>query len=241
MPSRGDADRHRVAEEEAQHVQVVDAHVQDGQPVVAAQKRLPVRNGTHLDGGQHGGAQRAPRHHLPEHAHRLVVAHILIDREQRAGRARLGGQPHRLRRVHRQRLLRQDAADMRLCQGGTDQRRLLVRREGDVENRHCRVGDEVRRRAMHPRDVPPLCRCRRPRDGARGDRHHRKAGLRIGRKLHVGHDEPGADAADWHVAAADRRVGHEAGCRIRVALRRPRGHMAGVVGVHLRMSSRCRV
>ena len=48
-----------VAEQEAQHVEVVHAHVGERQPVVVLEKSLPVRDGVHVDLREDDVAERA--------------------------------------------------------------------------------------------------------------------------------------------------------------------------------------
>ena len=95
---------------------MVDAHVGQRQPVVVLEKPLPVRDRVHVDLGEDHLAELAPVEDLLQHAHRLVVAHVLVDREDLAGGLRLVAQLDRLVERQRQRLLRQDALDMRLLQ-----------------------------------------------------------------------------------------------------------------------------
>ena len=99
---------------------------------------------------------------------------------------------------------------MRLLQRVADQVRLLVGREGDVDDLDLGVLDQRLGRVVDAADVPALGDLGRLGRGARGDRHDREAGLGVGGQMHVGHDEAGADAADPEVAATDRCVRHEA-------------------------------
>ena len=137
-----------IAEQEAQHVEMVHAHVGERQPVVVLQKALPVRDRVHVDLREDDLAELAAVEDLLEHAHRLVVAHVLVDREDLAGRRRLVAQLDGLLERQRQRLLRQDRLDVRLLQRVADQRRLLV----------GRIGDDRRSRPRGPRSAPRACR-----------------------------------------------------------------------------------
>ena len=132
-----------IAEQEAQHVEVVHAHVGERQPVVVLEERLPVRDRVHVDLREDDVAERAAVDDLLQHAHRLVVAHVLVDREDLAGLRGLVAQLDRFLERQRQRLLRQDRLDVRLLQRVADQRRLLVRRKGEVDDLDVWVLDQL--------------------------------------------------------------------------------------------------
>ncbi len=110
----GGEDLGRLAEQVAQHVEVVDAHVGERQPVVVLEEGLPVRDGVHADLGEDRLAEFAAVEDLLEHAHRLVVAHVLVDREDLARRLGRLAEVDRLGQRQRQRLLRQQRLDVRL-------------------------------------------------------------------------------------------------------------------------------
>ena len=67
-----------------------------------------MRDGVHVDLREDDVAERAAVDDLLQHAHRLVVAHVLVDREDLAGSLGLVAQLDRLLERQRQRLLRQD-------------------------------------------------------------------------------------------------------------------------------------
>ena len=160
-----------IAEQEAQHVQVMDAHVEQGQPVVVAQEILPVRDRAHLDRGDHRLAQVAAVEQLLEDPHRLVEAHVLVDRQHLAGVAAFRLDPLGLGQIERQGLLRQDRLDVRLPQRVADQVRLLVGREGDVDDLDLGVLDQRARACRGPARCPSAWRPRPPwRRGARRSR-----------------------------------------------------------------------
>ena len=118
------------------------------QPVVVLEEGLPVRDGMHVDLREDDVAQRAAVDDLLQHAHRLVVAHVLVDREDLAGLRRLVAQLDRFLERQRQRLLRQDRLDVLLLQRMADQRRLLVGRKGEVDDLDI----------AGPRSALPACR-----------------------------------------------------------------------------------
>ena len=98
---------------------------------------------------------------------------------------------------------------MRLLQRVADQVRLLVGREGDVDDLDLWVLDQRLGRVVDLGDAPALGHFGRAGRRARGDRDHREAGLGVGGEMDVGHDHAGADAADPEIAASDRCVRHE--------------------------------
>ncbi len=147
-------DRVRFAEQETQHVEVMHAHIGEGQPVVFLEETLPVRNRPHLDGRYDDRPELASVEDLLQNPHRLVIAHILVDREYLAGACRLVPQGLRFVQRERQWLLREDCLDMRLRKCFADQRRLLVGRKGNVENLDVRIGYQSGRRRMNGRNFP---------------------------------------------------------------------------------------
>ena len=82
------------------------------QPVGALEERLPVRDRAHLDRGEHRLAEVAAVERGLERAHRLVVAHVLVDGENLAGVSTSLDGLLRLRVVGGDRLLGQDALDV---------------------------------------------------------------------------------------------------------------------------------
>ncbi|ESY01540.1 hypothetical protein X752_29030 [Mesorhizobium sp. LNJC398B00] len=64
---------------------MMHAHIGERQPVVVLKESLPVRDGMHVDLREDDVAQRAAVDDLLQNAHRLVVAHVLVDREDLAG------------------------------------------------------------------------------------------------------------------------------------------------------------
>ena len=100
----------------------------------------------------------------------------------------------RLVQRQRQRLLRQDRLDVRLLQRVADQRRLLVRRIGEVDDldaaRPRSAASGVSWTVGMPQRSATFCGVGLR---ARGDGHHRKAGLLVGGEMAFGHDHAGAD------------------------------------------------
>ena len=200
----------RLAEQEPQHVEMVHAHVGERQPLVAGEKPLPVRDGVHVDLREHRLAQRPPVEELLQHPHRLVVAHVLVDRHRLSRRRRRVAHRDRLAERQRQRLLRQHPPHMRLPERMPDQLRLPVRRKGEVDDLDLPILDQRLGGRVHLRDPPPLRHPPRVRLRARGDRHHREPRLPVGREVALRHDHAGADAADPDVARPHRHVRLEA-------------------------------
>ena len=71
-----------------------------------------MRYRVHVDLRKDDVAKRAGVDDLLQHSHRLVVAHVLVDREHLAGHPGLVAQLDRLVERKRQRLLRQYAFDV---------------------------------------------------------------------------------------------------------------------------------
>ncbi len=69
----------RLTKQEAQHIQMMHTHIGECQTVIVFKKSLPMRDGAHLDCRHHRRAQLTIVENLLQHAHRLVVAHVLID------------------------------------------------------------------------------------------------------------------------------------------------------------------
>ena len=93
------------------------------------------------------GSPSQPRaQHVLQCAHRLVVAHVLVDGQDDAGRgAQIDAFPG-LAIAHGQRLLGEDAADVAgVADGLADDGRLHVGRHGDVEHLDRRVGEQSAR------------------------------------------------------------------------------------------------
>ncbi len=94
------------------------------------------------------------------------------------------------------------------CQRLADQRRLLVRRKGDIDD----LDLPVRRSALRASRAPSGCPSARPpprpwhcvRDAIADDG---KTGFLIGSEMAFGHDHAGADAADPVVLDPHRRSG----------------------------------
>ena len=189
----------------------MDAHVEQRQPIVGGEKRLPVRNRAHFDRRQHRRAEIAAFKDLFEHAHRLVEAHVLVDGQYFAGGLRFGRERLRVGEIERERLLREDRFDMVLSQRVTDQFRLLIGRKGDVEISTSRILDQRLRRLMDFGNSPPFGDLLSLRGSAGGDRDHREASLLVTGEMDVRHDEASADGADAEFAATDRRIGDKFG------------------------------
>ena len=80
---------------------MVHAHVGKREPVIVFEEGLPVRDRMHVDLREDDVAERAAVDDLFQDAHRLVIAHVLVDREDPAGLRRLVAQLDRF--FHRQR------------------------------------------------------------------------------------------------------------------------------------------
>ena len=91
-----------------------------------------------------------------------------------------------------------------------DQRRLLVRRKGEIDDLDVCILDQLFRRVVHRWDAPAGGDLLGVRPGARGDRRHRKAGLLVSRQMALGHNHAGADAADPVFLGANLNVRLEA-------------------------------
>src|SRR6185437_1906932 len=183
--------------QEAENVQVMDAHVEEGQAVVRLEKRLPVRTGSHLDRGQNRRAQNTALEQILERPHRLIVAHVLVDRQGETG---IGAQVDDLPclvGVQSERLLRQDTAEVvGVLYCLLDNLQLEIRWEGKIDDLDLWVGQKLSVGIVDAGNAPlssdrsSVGRC------PRSDRGHGEAGLLVGRQLNVADDEPGADHAD---------------------------------------------
>ena len=196
------------AEPVAERVEVMDAHDERGQRGQLLAPRHPVRDGPHVDGGQHRLAEPAALQHVLHGAHRLVVAHVLVDGQRDAGlRAQLDARRCASATRHA------PAASGRGCRGcGRCARRPGGSRPAARRAaRRCRAprpsGRRAARRASHDTAAMPCC-CG---DGAgvlgiaRGDGDRIEARLAIGDQVAIAHDEAGADAADAPVLARGKR------------------------------------
>ncbi len=74
------------AEPVAERVEMMDAHHERRERGQSLAPRHPVRDGSHVDGAEYGFAEPAALQHVLERAHRLVVAHVLVDGQGDAGR-----------------------------------------------------------------------------------------------------------------------------------------------------------
>ena len=169
-----------------------------------------MRNGVHVDLCEHHAAEIAALENLLEHAHGLVVAHVLVHRQQFAGGVRRVAQRDGVRQRERQRLLGQDALDVRLAQRVSNERRLLIRRKRDVEDLDRRILDQRRRALVHLWYAPALSHGRRVVLAAGGNRNHREPRVLVRGQVALGHDHARADTADGHIAAANGSVWDEA-------------------------------
>jgi hypothetical protein len=149
---------------------------------------------------------------LFEHAHRLVEAHVLVDRQNFAGRLSLRCESFCSGEIERQRLLRQDGLDVLLLQRVPDQVRLLIGRKGDVDDLDVRIFNQRLWRGVDLGDSPSIGDRLGMRRRARRNRRHRKSGLLVACQMHIGHDESRADCADAKIAAPNGRVGNEFRC-----------------------------
>jgi hypothetical protein len=200
----------RLAEEETKHVQVVHAHVRQRQTVIAFEEGLPVRDGMHVDLGEDDRAKITAVEDFFQNPHRLVVAHVLVDREQLSRLFRPVAEVDRVLEGQRQRLLGENRLYIRRLKRAADQLRLLVGRVGDVEDLDRRIGDQCLRGVVNLRDSPAFRHFGGMVAGPRGDRDNRETSLLVGGEVALGHDHAGTDAADPVVAGADRRIGHKA-------------------------------
>ena len=153
-------------------------------------------------------AELAAVEDLLEHAHRLVVAHVLVDREHLAG----GRAPRRAARSPRRASApAASAPGCALICGCFSAWRISAGcwSGGKARSTISTAGSSISAsgRVVHLRDAPALGHLRRVGLGARGDRDDREARLLVGGEVALGHDHAGADAADGHIAAADRSVG----------------------------------
>ena len=144
---------------------------------------------------------------LLQHPHRLVVAHVLVDREDLAGSLR----PRRAASIASS----SDSASgfcarIALMCGCFSAWRISAGcwSGGKARSTISTSGSSIScfRRVVDRRDAPALGDLRGVGLGARGDRHDREAGLLVGGEMALGHDHAGADAADLVLARADLHV-----------------------------------
>ena len=79
-----DVNRIRRAKKNAERIQVMHAHVQQCEPPIPIQPRLPVRHCAHFDRAKHRRAQIAAIEQRLQRADGLIPPHILIDCERDA-------------------------------------------------------------------------------------------------------------------------------------------------------------
>ena len=168
-----------------------------------------MRDRVHVDLSEDDLAQFATIQNLLQHAHRLVVAHVLIDRDRLACSRRLVAKTNGFAERKRERLLGENSLDMLLLQREPDQRRLLVGRVGQIDNLDLGVLDQRLRRRVNLGDRPARRNLVGARFGARGDCRDLEACLPVGGEMALGHDHSGADCADAELPAADRRIRDE--------------------------------
>ena len=192
----------RIAKQEPERVQVVDAHDPQREPAHVLLPRHPVRDGAHLDGGQHRFAEHPTLQQCLQRPNRLVIAHVLVDAERNARRFVGAHDRRRLPRVHGQRLLRQDSLQiwLPLLDDLQQDLRLLVRRHRHVDNFNLLVLKQLAPVVVDllhaPRRRDLLC----PLPRSRGDGHAPVAGVFIRQQMAIPHDEAGANRADAVVA-----------------------------------------
>ncbi|MNR11922.1 hypothetical protein D3C85_1282440 [compost metagenome] len=163
----------------------------------------------HVDLREHRRAQHALVKQLFERAHRLVVAHVLVYRQDLAGGPCLVAQGAGFVQRQGEGLLCQHATHVRGAQCGANQRGLQVRRVRDVHDLDLRIGDQGQGVLMYTGDAVAFGDRGRFAAGTRRDRRHREAGLLVGRQVALGHDHAGADAADAKAPFPNGRVGHQ--------------------------------
>ena len=151
--------------------------------------------------------ERATVDDLLQNAHRLVIAHILVDRDDLTGGGGLVAQGSGLAKRQSQRLLRQNGLDVLLLQRVADERGLEIRRIGDVDNFDRRILDQFFRCRVNSRNSPALGDRLGLGRGTRGDCPDRKTRVLIGRQMALGHDHAGANAADPEIPGSHRHIG----------------------------------
>ena len=184
----------RRAEPVAERVQVVDAHDERGQRRQRLAPRHPVRDGPHVDRGQHRRrrASRASRSDPsspgPTGRSRMfwLTASVIPARRTASTHSRAS------RTVMASGFWARMPRTVLRCDGFADDRRLRVRRDGDVEHLDRRVGEQVVDGGVDRRDAVTLAATSRARVRvARGDGDRVEPGLAIGDQVAVAHDEPG--------------------------------------------------
>jgi hypothetical protein len=135
---------------------VVDRHVEDCDPAVAADELLPVRARVHDDLRHDRRSQVSAVEERLQRAHRLVVAHVLVHGECLAGL--LGDADDLLCVVERggDRLLREDPFHVLTRTRLPYDLELLVGRECDVDDLHPGVVDQLAPGVVHLRHAPLL-------------------------------------------------------------------------------------
>ena len=95
----------------------------------------PVRNGPHLDRGQHRIAQDPSVKQVPEGSHRVIIPHVLVHLEHDPRPGTGVDQTAGFHGGKRQRLLRQDSPHLaRMSEDPIDHSRLLRRRHRDIDH-----------------------------------------------------------------------------------------------------------
>jgi len=176
---------------------MVDAHDPQRHPSKALLPRHPVRNRPHVDAREDRRPQVAAFEHGLARADRLIEPHVLIDGQQDSSVLAHPHDPARLRVIHAERLLGEDAANVvRLLHRFGDNLQLNIGRHRDIDDRNARVAQQLPVVVIDAADVVSRGHGLRVRPVARRDCDRIESRLAIRNEMAVGHDETRADAAD---------------------------------------------
>ena len=189
-----------VAKQVSEHIHMMNAHIKNFDARVFAQKRLPVRNGVHVDIRKHRPAQQTVLQQAFQGANGGIIAHVAVYAQLYAVFRAEAHDFLRFLKVHRQRLLAKDAANMRLLHGVAHNFQLTVRRNGDIKNLHVLIQKQFLPGIIHPGNAKLLCHRVRFLALKRGDRMHTETHLPVGGKLLRPHNKPGPHHSDAEIA-----------------------------------------
>lgn len=199
----------RIAEQITKSIQVMNAHDSERHPALSLLPGHPLGDGTHVDGCKNGFTKRSLVQQTLHGSNRLVVSHVLIDRQDNTCVFAHLNDRFCLHVVDTQRLLCQDAADgaSALCDVANDLE-LNVGGDCNVDDSDLSIIEQLAIVCVDIRDRVPIGDVTCAFYVASSNRNWMKACLSIGHQMAIRHDEPRSDAAypDRAVARQSRQI-----------------------------------
>ena len=198
-----------IAEQITKGIEVMNAHDSERHPALSLLPSHPMGNGPHVDGCKYGFAQRSLVQQTLHGSNRMVVSHVLIDRQDNTCVFAHLNDRFCLRVVDTQRLLCQDAADIAssLCDVANDLK-LNVGGDCNVDNLNLSIIEQLAIVCVNIRDRVPIGDITCAFYVASSNRNWIEACLSISYQMAIRHDEPRSDAAypDRSVARQSRQI-----------------------------------